>query len=1833
MKPHTPGHHISQALGPLFFAAPALLALLAQAPVARAQPELITEDIVINANSNANVNGATVGYEVADGFTLTLQPAPGNTNRIWGNIGNSSEATVLLRPATPGGTGRIVIQNYNGSGQGGTLYIMGGGTFFGGNIDFVNNRTSAGTNAFGGAVAFAQGATGTLANVTFSGNSADVSGGAIEVRQNGASVTIINGVFSDNYVDYRDGSTTMLGGAVNNFNTSFLTMDGGAFLRNHSALNGGAIANTNQALVNLTNVTFSGNWAMNFGGAFFQTHANSLVTLNYTLAGGTSAYTSSGNIAGGLGAAAGMTAPAAKASAGGFWYSTANGNGGTLCLNVDAGVSVTIGDPSTTLAGADSFATDQTGGGLRKEGAGDLIIHSDGAYFRSNNIHITGGRFLLGNENARFGGAITVSPGATIGGSGTFMTLDFSDAPLASSVTAQAGSFIEVGISGAAPGTLAFTNLNFTDATLKFDLFGWDNASSGYVSDRLLVLGTLNASSSGTISITTFASGTYNLGNLGSIVSNLSAIVGSGGGARQGVSLAAAGADLLLIAVSDQSRNLLWTGAAEHVLGMSPGSWTDGAATPTVEFASGDKVAFDNTAPPASRAIAVAAGGVIASEMTVSGDDYVFGGAGGITTGTRYVEPAAIPLDTITADGRLHKTGAGTLTFANAGANNFEGGIEIGGGVLAFSRADQIGTQGDSGAGSGITFAGSGTLRALAAIPSDFNNNILIADAMTAALDTNGNNVTYSGVFSLAGAATSGTFAKLGAGMLTLSAAGNGSAGLVTEISAGTLRLDGGSLAGAANVRDGATLAGEGVVSGTLRLDTNAILDIGSTSAAPATLTTGGLSLDGATLMFDLFGWDAGSSSYVSDQLFVTGGIDLAGTGTLVISSFITGTHNLGNFGALANNLATVVHGAGVRQAASIYDDAGDLMLVTGADRSRHLLWTGAAAQAFDVSAGSWTDGATINPIDEFANGDKVTFDSAHAGAGSHVITVPGLGATVSEMVVGNGDFTFTGSGGITSAARFVNPAVNPAETLAADGKLHKTGAGTLTFANTGANNFEGGIEISGGVLAFGNVAQIGTTDNGGADHGITFADTGTLRANAALTLATGITIADGKTAALDTNGNTVAYSGAISLAGGATSGTLAKLGAGTLVYSAAGAPAAAFAIDVREDTLLLASGTLSGPVRVRSGATFGGAGAALGTGANSVFLDAGSTLQIQNSLGIASLAVQGDATLAGSGTLAGIATIAPGATATVLVDTGSLTLAGNFTGGAGTLEKTGGGALVLESGAGIAVDSIAINQGVFLMRANSSMTAASGVAIASASTLAAGASITAGSFALNAGTLTLEPDASLSANTIALNQGVLQMRNGASVTAASSFTIASGAALHASGAAAGTIHAASFVNAGAIRVGRASDPLAPFGTLAITGNSYTGDGGAVYLSGSFAGLGIGGAGAYDQLSLRDITISGTTTLFINITTPITLSQLLSMEPLDTTGATIDPGAVFAMSEADAIKTTTDKAYLWAYSLAEGGWYPVGAVSPVKAMLGADAVSLLMGLAALDSANNHITALRGIQHEPKARVWLNSLYRQDKLSSTLYDGASARTRGAQVGLDWGNARSGPGESLAIGVFYDYVSSSLEIPGRASSVDSKANSLGAYFAWEIGRLYAAGIFHRAFDMKHTMSAPGSGTASAKGRARAISLEAGFKIFDSPAWKAELYAQYANQSHSIYQCVDTEERMYQFKPVKSSLWRGGARLWRDFTLRSGAIIRPWLRASYACEQDATSDMTVLTLDNDLEWKFANDMGGSGAIAEAGVTLELGRRLLLSAGGSWHSVGKIKSHSLNLGANIAW
>lgn len=479
----------------------------------------------------------------------------------------------------------------------------------------------------------------------------------------------------------------------------------------------------------------------------------------------------------------------------------------------------------------------------------------------------------------------------------------------------------------------------------------------------------------------------------------------------------------------------------------------------------------------------------------------------------------------------------------------------------------------------------------------DFTTSPALASQFT------GNVIVEEGVFSFKNDSLFGVSDSAGALAVKQGAtlAGNGTiqAGTVSIESGAVLEvMDGGRLSiNTANAHvTGADLVLAG--SGTIQVANTGALNaakirvgdaIGSAQSQTLSLVNDLTLANGAVLQFDL---DAADQS---DSLLV-GNITLPGTAVIDLTWFESGSFNLITWAGagLADTSGFTVKGNGealtTRNNAVLgVDAAANTLYLTNEVSSLGLTWTGADAariwKSSLVAHAGWNDNGGSGEK-YFTNGDSITFGAAGQGS----VSLDG-NVVASEMNVTGGDYAFGGTGGITvsSASVLSASAITGSGT---SGRLVKSGAGALVFSNDGDNLFEEGVEMGGGMIAYQSASHLGV----GAGKRIDFTGSGTLRADAPTstatgTLATDINIGSGNTATFDTQSHAVGYAGALS--GADATVTFAKAGSGELILHADNSAFTGTTRVLAGSLMMAANSKIGGMTLVGAGAAFGGSGSA----------------------------------------------------------------------------------------------------------------------------------------------------------------------------------------------------------------------------------------------------------------------------------------------------------------------------------------------------------------------------------------------------------------------------------------------------------------------------------------------------------------------------------------------------------------------------------------------------------------------------------------------------------------
>nr|WP_246339853.1 autotransporter domain-containing protein [Ancylobacter tetraedralis] len=869
----------------------------------------------------------------------------------------------------------------------------------------------------------------------------------------------------------------------------------------------------------------------------------------------------------------------------------AGGFTGDVGIDGDATFELVAATASTyagTLSGTGTFAT---------SGAGVLAYTGDSAAF-AGTTRVTAGELAV---NGTLGGAVEVSAGAALGGSGT----------VRGEVTVANGGSLTPGNS---PGTLNVGSLVLNNASsLEFEL-GQPGVVGGPNNDLVAVTGGLTLDGVATLDLTPPGLGTYTytLFTYGSLTADNGLILTGAVGYDFALAVDDGQVDLIV----SQNGLQYWNGSQDPPTGTvrgGDGVWNNGNVNWT------DASGLSANPWGGLTAVFVGAAGTIdvTEEVAVAGlqfgtTGYRLEGAGALRLSgadTEFRVGADVSAEIATqliGSGGLLKTGAGTLELS--GVNSYEGGTTLAMGVLQISDDRNLGD-----ADGGLTFLG-GTL----ATTGSFTSNRQVTLSATGTVD-----VADGTIVTLAGEVEgTGGLVKQGAGVLAL--AGDTTYAGATDIVAGTLRaetssglsslsahrvnqgarleiadgvwaeiaaLEDGALGGGTVLLDGpdsalsvggdnrdtrftGSFAGVGLLekigSGTLTL-TGTGSQLGALSLCDCG-AGGGITIDGGSLAVNGTTGHPSTVSVGDSRLAVAGGGSLTVSGSNALFEVDGGVVEVSG----ANSRVTVEGAAriGVEQTRGFLVSDGGRFEVDqtatfsdlGAPTSMLVTGTGSVLEVHGLMeigflpldyAGTLTvaDGGTVR-----------VRDTLHVNAGSRLVIGSGgaAGAVDAGVIANDGAII----GNFTDLATLAAP-------IAGSGKVVMAGAGTLVL--TGANTYTGGTELSDGIVQVAADANLGD-----AAGGLTLAG-GTLSTTASFASARAVNVA--ASGGFDVAaGTTLALSGTL-----AGSGDLAKLGAGGLNYTGNGS--AFTGVTTIEAGLLQVNGSLGGPVSVLGGGTLGGGG------------------------------------------------------------------------------------------------------------------------------------------------------------------------------------------------------------------------------------------------------------------------------------------------------------------------------------------------------------------------------------------------------------------------------------------------------------------------------------------------------------------------------------------------------------------------------------------------------------------------------------------------------------------
>lgn len=628
---------------------------------------------------------------------------------------------------------------------------------------------------------------------------------------------------------------------------------------------------------------------------------------------------------------------------------------------------------------------------------------------------------------------------------------------------------------------------------------------------------------------------------------------------------------------SNAATNLVLNGGTLRYVGAGNNSdrlFTIGLDNPVIEASGSGPINFTNT-----------------GTLTVAGFDTPRTlGLSGTNTGANTI--AAIIGDNGLGATSVSKSGAGT--WALGGANTYTGATTITGGALAATTLANGGLPsgiGQSSSGASNLVIDGGTLRYTGIAAS--TDRLFTIGSAGATLDASGSDALnfvnpapvefftadVPHTLTLAGSGTANNslaalISNSGTGPTSVIKTGPGTWVLTgantytgpTTINGGYLKISNttgsGTGTGAVTVNATGILGGLGTIAGAVTVNAGGYLAPG---LSVGTLTVGSLTISaGATLDFELNSNPANDLISISNASGLTingGGFNLYVENTT--NKWTTpGIYNLFQYsgaigGAGIGNLTVLNPQAGLTYA---FGSTGGFVTLTIGATATLSDWVSSSGGSWAVG-GNWSNGIpsaqsdtakflgaltapgtvtldgnkTVGTI-QFNNANAYTIAQGTSGAlvlnngsesaqitvigGSHTVSAPLTMSSNLSVDVNNASDTFTVSGVVNGAGVFT-----------------KAGNGTLVLGN--ANTFANGLRIAAGVVQISNNLALGSGN-------VTFTGPATLRAGAnGLAVANGIVIGDSATATVDTQGNALVLTGAISDAN--ANGSLTKTGNGVL--------------------------------------------------------------------------------------------------------------------------------------------------------------------------------------------------------------------------------------------------------------------------------------------------------------------------------------------------------------------------------------------------------------------------------------------------------------------------------------------------------------------------------------------------------------------------------------------------------------------------------------------------------------------------------------------------------------
>jgi len=611
---------------------------------------------------------------------------------------------------------------------------------------------------------------------------------------------------------------------------------------------------------------------------------------------------------------------------------------------------LTLGNSGTVVFGG---VIANTSGGITFAAASgaEASVSGAGRFEVTNPSNTFTGDMLFTGAEVRFGnnGSLGNAANNIVINGGRFGIVSGSSFTIPSSRSITVGDVAGTSISTAGSGTLTYNGViaNISGTTGSWVKQGGGTLSLGgsstYTGATTIANGTIqlttanNRLPTGTVlSLGQAASanlGTLDLGGFNQTVAGLASISGTNAGASTNLVTTSTGASTLTINVTSGSTYIYGSGSAQNsgaitgavslvkqgagtqILGgsnsytgpttLSLGTLRSGTGT-VGNFAFGTGTLALNGGTLTSGTDNTAR--TFANTVTVGGD-VAFGDAtatGALAfTGTVNLGGASRTLTTVQSttfsgpisNGGLAKAGSATLTLG--GSNSYSLGTTITSGSLVVGNANALGSSSGSLAANGGTLDLAGFSVGVGTLSGSSGASITSAGPATLTATSNADSI-FAG--SLSGSVA---FTKAGTGLLTLSGSSNATG--LTNVSSGTLAVNGTLGSGSVSVFAAAWVQGTGTIGGGVNV--LGTLSPGN-SPSPGVLTLGSVVLDAASNTAIEINGPVRGTDYDGVNITTSGGLTYGGTLSLSFGSLIgnDSTLDIFNFmGPSSGNYSSVL--------------------------------------------------------------------------------------------------------------------------------------------------------------------------------------------------------------------------------------------------------------------------------------------------------------------------------------------------------------------------------------------------------------------------------------------------------------------------------------------------------------------------------------------------------------------------------------------------------------------------------------------------------------------------------------------------------------------------------------------------------------------------------------------------------------------------------------------------------------------------------------------------------------------------------------------------------------